>query len=267
MLTLYHGDTAVCAAKVRVTLAEKQLAFEGILLDLQKGDQFKPEYRKLNANAVVPTLLHDGAVITESTVINEYLDEVFPAPALRPAAAVDRARMRLWTKREDAIHDGINTMTTAIIFRVADLKKAPEALEAKFAAYPNPAKGEKARDLTFKGLESKYVAEALVRFAMLFRDMEAALARGPWLLGADFSLADVGFMSFFYRLELMQTGGMWRDHFPRVTDWFERCKQRPSFATAIADFIGGEKIAQYRAIGLPLAPLVDVEFRKALQMI
>ncbi len=226
MLTLYHGDTAVCAAKVRVTLAEKQLAFEGILLDLQKGDQFKPEYRKLNANAVVPTLLHDGAVITESTVINEYLDEVFPAPALRPAAAVDRARMRLWTKREDAIHDGINTMTTAIIFRVADLKKA-----------------------------------------MLFRDMEAALARGPWLLGADFSLADVGFMSFFYRLELMQTGGMWRDHFPRVTDWFERCKQRPSFATAIADFIGGEKIAQYRAIGLPLAPLVDVEFRKALQMI
>ena len=78
MLFLYHGETAVCAAKVRLALAEKQLAWDGQVLDLQRGDQFAPEYIKLNPNSVVPTLVHEGhgfrEVLIESTVINEYLE-------------------------------------------------------------------------------------------------------------------------------------------------------------------------------------------------
>jgi glutathione S-transferase len=77
MLTLYHADTAVCAAKVRLVLAEKNIAFDGKLIELGRGDQFAPDYMKLNPNAVVPTLVHDGNVLIESTVINEYLDESF----------------------------------------------------------------------------------------------------------------------------------------------------------------------------------------------
>ena len=46
-------------------LNEKSLTWEGKILDLQRGDQFQPEYRKLNPNAVVPTLVHDGRTITE----------------------------------------------------------------------------------------------------------------------------------------------------------------------------------------------------------
>jgi len=56
MLFLYHGATSVCAAKARLVLADKNLAWDGELLDLQRGDQHKPEYRKLNPNSVVPTL-------------------------------------------------------------------------------------------------------------------------------------------------------------------------------------------------------------------
>ena len=265
MLTLFHGDTAVCAAKVRVCLAEKGLAWEGRLLELHKGDQFKPEYLKLNANAVVPTLIHDGAVVTESTVINEYLDEAFPAPSLRPETALGRARMHLWTKREDSIHDAINTMTTAIIFRPQELRKSAEARARRVNGFPNPTKREKWVDLIDKGLESKTVFDALLRFAFLFRDMEAALAQGPWLLGEQFTLADVGFISFFHRLDMMQTGGMWREHFPRVTDWFARCRQRPSFAEAISGLISEDKNEDYRAIGLPLWPIVSAQFNEALK--
>ncbi len=49
------------------------------------GDQFDPEYLKLNPKAVVPILVHDGRVIVESTVICEYVDEDFPEPSLKPA--------------------------------------------------------------------------------------------------------------------------------------------------------------------------------------
>ena len=85
MITLYHHGSSVCAAKVRIVLAEKSLPWEGIYVDILRGDQFDPAYVKLNSKAVVPTLVHDGKVIIESTVICEYLDECFPDPPLKPA--------------------------------------------------------------------------------------------------------------------------------------------------------------------------------------
>ena len=59
MIALYHNDMSVCAQKVRMALAEKQLPWESHHLDLRAGDQQKPEYVKLNPNAVVPTLVHN----------------------------------------------------------------------------------------------------------------------------------------------------------------------------------------------------------------
>ena len=65
MITLYHHGSSVCAAKVRLVLAEKSVPWDGIYVDILRGDQFDPGYVKLNPKAVVPTLLHDGKVIVE----------------------------------------------------------------------------------------------------------------------------------------------------------------------------------------------------------
>ena len=264
MLTLYHADTAVCAAKVRVTLAEKGISYESRMLDLGKGDQFAADYRKLNPNAAVPTIVHDGRVLTESTVINEYLDEAFPGPALRPADAYGRGRMRLWTKREDHIHDAINTMTTAIVFRADLMDKPPEVRRKRYEGIPDPAKREKWRQLLEGGLETHYVSDALGRFNKLFRDMDGALASGPWLLGEAFTLADIGFISFFYRMEMMEAAGIWRAHYPRVADWFDRCKARPSFATAIAEHIPAPRAEHFTRVSTPLRAKVEEAFARAM---
>src|SRR3990172_12633493 len=101
MLELYHHGSSVCAAKVRFVLSEKDLEWKGHYLDILKGDQFDADYMKLNPKAVVPTLVHDGQVILESTVICEYLDEVFPKPPLKPTDPHGRAKMRQWTKAVD----------------------------------------------------------------------------------------------------------------------------------------------------------------------
>ena len=97
MLELYHHGTSVCAAKPRILLAEKGLAWTSHYVDIITGEQFAPDYLKLNPKAVVPTLVHDGKVITESTLIGEYIDEVFPDPPMKPDNALDRYRMRMWT--------------------------------------------------------------------------------------------------------------------------------------------------------------------------
>jgi glutathione S-transferase len=250
MLTLYHGDTAVCAAKVRVTLAEKGIAWEGKRIDLGRGEQFDPEYLKLNPNGVVPTLIHDGNVLVESTVINEYLDEAFPETPLRPEGAYLRAKLRLWTKREDGIHAA-----------------TPAERAARIDGIPDPSRRAKFHELMATGLDSKSVTDALVAFARLFRDMETTLASGPWLMGDRFTLADSGLISFFYRLEMLQIGGIWTENFPRVADWFERCRARPSFTEAITRHIPPAAHDSYRAAGTPAWPIVRAKFADVLSEI
>src|SRR3982074_3779971 len=94
MLILYHAGPSVCAIKVRLVMNEKRLPCDGKILDLRRGDQFRPEYLKLNPNAVVPTLIHDGRTINESTIIIEYLDEAFPSPTLMSTDPYQRAVAR-----------------------------------------------------------------------------------------------------------------------------------------------------------------------------
>ena len=80
MLELYHSINSVCAQKARIALEEKgQKAIDHIMT--LRGDQYEPAYLKLNPNGVVPTLVHDGVPITESSLILYYIDDVFPAAA------------------------------------------------------------------------------------------------------------------------------------------------------------------------------------------
>ena len=100
MLELYHNHTSVCAAKVRMALEEKGLAWTGRQVDIFNGEQHKPDYLRLNPLGVVPTLVRDGSVFIESTIINEYIarqitqDEV--KAKLKERAREERLRIKAW---------------------------------------------------------------------------------------------------------------------------------------------------------------------------
>ena len=238
MLYLYHGTTSVCAIKARLALAEKNLAWEGEVLDLQRGDQHRPEYRKLNPNDVVPTLLHDGRVVIESTVIIEYLDEAFPTPALMPADPYGRAQARLWMKKvDDYLHAACSTVTFAIAFRRFLMKKTPEELEARFAAMPDPAYRERQRMSVLQGVAAPHVPPALAAFERYVGEMEQALAVAPWLAGEAFSLADVAAIPYLNRATALGMDRLWVGRRPRVEDWFARVRARPSFETAVTKWL------------------------------
>ncbi len=98
MIELYNRLTSTCSQKVRMCLAEKHLDYDDIWIDGNKKENLSPEYLKLNPNGVVPTMVHDGKVIIDSSVICEYLDEVFPHPSLSPNDPVERAQMRAWMR-------------------------------------------------------------------------------------------------------------------------------------------------------------------------
>ena len=98
MLELYNFPPSTCSLKVRICLAEKGLDWVDHRLDSRNNEHLNPEYLALNPNGVVPTLVHDGVAVIDSSVIMEYLEETFPEPRLSPSGAAARAKMRSWLR-------------------------------------------------------------------------------------------------------------------------------------------------------------------------
>jgi glutathione S-transferase len=233
MLALYHNDMSSCAQKVRLCLAEKGLQWESRHLDLRAGEHQQDWYVKLNPRAVVPTLVDGDIVVPESNVINEYLDERFPDPPLKPGDPFGRAKMRLWTKQlDEGVHDaGIAVLSFALAFRHQYRDKG-EAGKQMLESIPDPIKRERRRDVIEKGLDSQFFRIAIARLLELYRDMDATLANRRWLAGDDYSIADAAFTPYVVRLDHLDVMGL-LDRTPRVADWYRRLQARPSFAEAI----------------------------------
>ena len=249
MLKLYQGRVAVCAIKVRLVLAEKGVAWEPVNLNLRAGDQHKPDYLKLNPNGVVPTLIHDELVLIESSVIMQYLEEIFPSPPLQPNDPKDRARMRIWMKRVDEyLHPGNATLTYAMVHAAEMRNKSAEELELYYRGIPNPVTRERQRAAIEQGMDAPGAVQALQLYDKAFSDMDRQLAQHPWLAGESYSLADAAMTPYINRFTMLQLSNMWTQSRPNVTAWFERIKARPSYGQAITAFVTDGDLKHYAGL-------------------
>jgi maleylpyruvate isomerase len=94
MLRLYNYFRSSAAYRVRIALNLKRLEFEYVAVHIIKGEQRAEPYRRLNAQALVPTLVDERGTFTQSLAIIEYLDERHPDPPLLPGSDQERARVR-----------------------------------------------------------------------------------------------------------------------------------------------------------------------------
>lgn len=235
-LALLHAWVSSASRRVRFVLEEKQLAYQGILVDLLEFEQHSPEYLKLNPNGFVPTLVHDGVPIIESSVICEYLDEVFPAVPLRPPSARDRARMRVWSKWTDEV--------VIRAFQVANWNRmmAPTArqwsdedVERRLQRVPVPDRREDWRRMAREPFSEAEIAHAVANIRRTLERLEAELARGPWLAGDTFSLADIHLSPYIVRIGEHAGRGIHLRDYPLCADWWQRLTARPAFSRARID--------------------------------
>jgi len=202
-MQLYGFWRSIASFRVRVALRLKQLSFEETSVDILSGEQFGADYQAVNAERVVPTLIHDGHTVFQSLAIIEYLDEIGPGLPLIPAGARERAHAR--SLALVTVADAHPLVTPRVRNHLASVFQADGA-----------AIEEWARHWTREGLAT-------------YERLLASRPPAPFVLGGIPGLADICIAgqvvgAHFLKLELHD--------FPTVARLADRCFEVPAFATS-----------------------------------
>src|SRR5882724_11578363 len=227
---LYNAPQSTCSQRVRFVLNAKKLPFEEVKLDLLAGDQLKPDYLALNPNGVVPTLVHDGTVVIDSSVIIEYIDEVFPEwESFTPKEPAKRAAMRALMRFIDEMPAAAVRVPT---FNLAFLPRFAAMSEEEFVAFAEskPLRKEFMMSMGRNGFPQKEMDSALGRLRRTYEGIDESIkdSGGPWLFGQNITLADVSVMPALVRMADLGRDIDWAD-LPRFTKWYELIKAHAAF--------------------------------------
>jgi glutathione S-transferase len=195
MIKLYDFPQSPYCQKVRLVLAEKDLSFDKVFVDLIKNEQKSPDFLRLNPYGKVPVLVDEGEAVYDSTVINEYLEDEYPHPPLMPADSGERARVRMFEDFAD------NSFTAQGGLLAAELRKPPEQSD--------------------QDRIQRYRTDLIRVLEFLDRQLE-----GKEYIAGDFSLADLAFVPRL--LQLPSLGVEIPARLRNVIAWSERLKQRDS---------------------------------------
>jgi glutathione S-transferase/GST-like protein len=229
MLTLYHWEPNANSGKPMLALAEKGVDYQSHYLDLLRFDQHQPEYLRINPDGTIPALVHDDKVLTESTPIMEYVDEVFPGPALRPRDPGERWRMRWWMRFFDSYFAPSLSMIGWSVFvgpavRTRDRKE----LEAAIDRIPLESRRIAWRKAMFNEFTPEELAESRRRVLFGTGVLEQHLTHHPWVAGQSYSLADINGFNLGYALPLSQPEHCNDEKTPHILEWLRKIYERPA---------------------------------------
>jgi glutathione S-transferase len=228
MLELYHAGLTQASVKVRATLKEKDLTYKSHYLRLPEGEHLSPTFLAINPDGQVPVLVHDGEIITETSVINEYLDDVFPDPPLRPESPIERARMRRWSQIVDEhLFHALATLGWAFGIGTILRERGQAEFENSLARITIPSKRPKWIK-AYYGFPQEDIDEARAKISYGVARTERALAEHSYLAGPTYSLADINVLSSVERMPRWAPDLMNETLSPRTWEWFQRLMTRPA---------------------------------------
>ncbi|MBA3999889.1 glutathione S-transferase C-terminal domain-containing protein [Brevundimonas sp.] len=196
MLKLYYSPGA-CALASHIAFEEAGADYEGVKIDLKKGEQKTPEYLEVNPAGVTPALATEQGVLTENAVIMPWIADRHPEKNLVPADAFQRARM-----------DAFNGWAAASLH---------PALGRLMFSRP-PLEGD-AKDAALKIVQDKLALA------------EQHLLKGPFVLGAQYTVAD-GYLSVFTRWS-RQAGILDAGDYPKLNAHLDEVQARPAVQRAL----------------------------------
>ncbi|GIW41338.1 MAG: stringent starvation protein A [Candidatus Binatia bacterium] len=197
MRLLYDYPDCPYGQKVRVVLAEKELPYDLVTVDLKKNEQRSPEFLRKNPYGKVPVLEDEDVIVYESTIINEYLQDEYPYPPVMPDDSASRAKVRWLEDYSDSV------FLPRVYWILCELEKPEgERDAARIEQYRNEIRQ------SLGWLQSQF------------------LQQGAEFLVGDFSLADIAFVPGL--LVLSRLGVTLDPAWQALHAWIERLRVRPS---------------------------------------
>ncbi len=228
-ITLYNFPQSTCSQKVRLLMWEKGIPYKDRIVDHKNREHLTDWYLSLNPNGVVPTITHGDDVIVDSSVIMEYLEEIFPDHPMSPADPVGRAHMRKWLRYLEEVPTPairVPSFNKYLAKRYADM----EDEKYQEMADRHPVRKHFYKRMNKVGFSTEETDEAIDRLdqaAQRFNDALASDGR-PWVMGDAITIADAAYMPTVDRMIDLGLGDIVFGK-PALADWYKRYSEREAF--------------------------------------
>ncbi len=229
MLKLYSFGPGANSLKPMLCLHEKGLEHEQILLNPSKFEHHSDWFKQINPRGQVPALEDRGRIITESTVICEYLEDEFPTELrLRPDNSYDTAMMRIWTKWVDEYFCwcvstiGWHRYIGKMVAHLSD-----DEFEEKVKAIPVPEQQVKWRNAR-AGFPQEVLDEEMRKIAVSVRKLDDHLRDHEWLAGGIYSLADICNFAIANGMQHGYPELVNQQETPGLLRWIQQINERPA---------------------------------------
>lgn len=232
-LFLYHHLASSASRKVRFCLAEKGLSYGERQIDFVALEQIEDWYLEIHPEGVVPALLIDGRVFTDSNLINEYLDARFPKPPLRPDSAEARYDLQHWSRYIDTV---IRPAQVKFNIMQAVVPVASKWSDEKLARVVDTIPTEERKEAWWRAARKPYsdaeLADAMALILDMADDIERRLESSDWLFGGRFGLGEINTTPYIKRLSELEPAAVASDARPCLADWWQRITSRPAYEQA-----------------------------------
>ena len=231
-LHLFHFDFSNCSQRVRICLIEKGLRWNSHPVNLLLNEHASDWFQAINPKGLVPVLVHDGKVVTESMEIVRYIDRVYPEPRLQPPSSSDVTLVNDIVSLADDVQSHIKLLTHYFLAR-------PQRFLVKRSLKKFSNNHQNSDLVNFKtrfandDFTVSEVRDSIDAMHRMMRTLDAYLIKQKWFVGGDFTLADIAWMVNVHRLDLM---GFPLSHYRNLQEWYIRCKDRPSFRLGLVNY-------------------------------
>jgi len=227
-LHLYHYGMSNCSQRVRLALEEKNLEWTSHYVELNKNEHLEDEFQRINPQGVVPVLVHDGQIVTDSLDIIAYLDEKFPEPSLLQLENVDADRVAAQLEAAHDIQKPLKILTYELFFKTVGMF-TKEWLDYYAKHQGNNENVQFLRDFS-NGFPQERIDNALQAVLEYCNKVEETAGRSVFLAGSQMSLADIAAVVNVHRFYFLKLDVAHYDHMRR---WYDMIASRPAFQEAI----------------------------------
>lgn len=201
-------------------------------MNLARQEQHQPEYLAINPLGVVPTIIHNGQPLHESSTICEYLDSVFPEPPLLPKDPYTLAKMRNWVRHVDGLIGNLIRFNWRHHIQKTAEKMSDAELDAMMNKIPSAERREAWQRVARKPYTEEELQESRGKLVTMLDDMEAMMS-GDWLFEGGYSLGDIAVVPFVKRVsEEIAPDAFSTSQRPKVVRWWDAVQKRPAFDRA-----------------------------------